>query len=44
MPNTNWMPDVYRAPEVVEVGDAEELTLGGCNCAADDCATCKKSC
>jgi hypothetical protein len=35
--------DVYEAPEVLELGAAEEMTLGGEGCCTD-CCGCKKGC
>ena len=33
----------YEAPEMFELGDATELTLGPCQCGEDDsCTGCKK--
>jgi hypothetical protein len=43
MENKEWTPNTYNVPEVVEVGEADELTLGGCSCTADDSCTCKRS-
>jgi hypothetical protein len=33
----------YAAPEIFELGSADELTLGSCSCAADDCGCGKKA-
>ena len=35
--------EMYEAPEVLELGEAEALTLGCCGCTGD-CCGCKECC
>ena len=34
----------YEAPEIFELGDAEELTLGSCGCTCDCCGCYQSGC
>jgi len=33
----------YETPEVIELGNAEDMIFGGCGCSCDTCTNCAHS-